>query len=74
MAEDARRAAMYTAHQLVGSAGTFGYDRVSRLARELELFFIDEAFADRGEVEAAYRGVALMEQDLMGREDAGDPG
>ncbi len=34
-----RRAAAEVAHQVVGSAGTFGFPRASRLAAELERFF-----------------------------------
>ena len=32
-----------TAHQLAGSAGTFGFDGVSEIARSLERFFADAA-------------------------------
>ena len=38
LSADERAAAAAVAHQLVGSAGTFGYARVSRLARQLEHF------------------------------------
>ena len=36
-------AAERTAHQLAGSAGTFGFDGVSEIARSLERFFADAA-------------------------------
>jgi len=36
-------AAERTAHQLAGSAGTFGFDGVSEIARSLEQFFADAA-------------------------------
>ena len=36
-----RAAAERTAHQLAGSAGTFGFVEVSRLARSLERFFVE---------------------------------
>ncbi|MET1006787.1 MAG: Hpt domain-containing protein [Propionibacteriaceae bacterium] len=35
--------AQRTAHQLAGSAGTFGFDGVSEIARSLERFFADAA-------------------------------
>jgi HPt (histidine-containing phosphotransfer) domain-containing protein len=40
LTESDRTAASAVAHQLVGSAGTFGYERVSRLARQVETFFL----------------------------------
>jgi HPt (histidine-containing phosphotransfer) domain-containing protein len=38
-----RAAAERIAHQLAGSAGTFGFVEVSRLARLLERFFVETA-------------------------------
>jgi HPt (histidine-containing phosphotransfer) domain-containing protein len=46
LTEDQCSAAVDVAHQLVGSAGTFGYAEVSRLARQLEHFFQDRDFAE----------------------------
>jgi HPt (histidine-containing phosphotransfer) domain-containing protein len=40
LTESDRATASGVAHQLVGSAGTFGYERVSRLARQVESFFL----------------------------------
>jgi HPt (histidine-containing phosphotransfer) domain-containing protein len=41
LTDDQSSSAQDVAHQLVGSAGTFGYAEVSRLARQLEYFFRD---------------------------------
>ncbi|HEY5981221.1 MAG TPA: Hpt domain-containing protein [Microlunatus sp.] len=38
-------AAERTAHQLAGSAGTFGFDGVSEIARSLERFFVESGAA-----------------------------
>jgi hypothetical protein len=38
--EEDRRSALDLAHQIVGSAGTFGYPRASGLAGQLEKFFV----------------------------------
>ena len=38
-------AAERTAHQLAGSAGTFGFDGVSEIARSLERFFAESGAA-----------------------------
>jgi HPt (histidine-containing phosphotransfer) domain-containing protein len=45
--EGQRQAAVDLAHQLVGSAGTFGFPEASSLASELEQFFADATFDDR---------------------------
>jgi len=63
-----RSNAMDVAHQLVGSAGTFGYSRVSQLARQLEHFFRDPD-VDAAMVGAATEQIALMQQDLQGEPD-----
>jgi HPt (histidine-containing phosphotransfer) domain-containing protein len=63
-----RSAAMDVAHQLVGSAGTFGYSRVSQLARRLEGFFRD-ADVSPSVVGAATEQIAVMQQDLRGEPD-----
>jgi HPt (histidine-containing phosphotransfer) domain-containing protein len=59
--------AAHVAHQLVGSAGTFGYGRVSRLARELEVFFQQDV--DQEAVAASTGKIALMQEDLQGEPD-----
>ena len=45
--EAGRRRALDKAHQLVGSAGTFGYEQASKLAAELERFFAGGDFNPR---------------------------
>ncbi|HEY5821205.1 MAG TPA: Hpt domain-containing protein [Propionibacteriaceae bacterium] len=47
-----RRAAAELAHQLVGSAGTFGFAGVSDLAAQLERFFADGVY-DATQLETA---------------------
>jgi len=44
LADSRRMAAVETAHQLVGSAGTFGYPGASVRAGELERFFVRAVF------------------------------
>lgn len=67
-----RQRAIDAAHQLIGSAGTFGYDRVSQLARQLELFFLESAATtsenapDEHQLSAAGNWLVQMEQDLRG--------
>jgi len=65
-----RQRVAQVAHQLVGSAGTFGYANVSERARQLELFFAGGAVSDAVQVEAAGHAVAQMMQDLT--EPAGE--
>jgi HPt (histidine-containing phosphotransfer) domain-containing protein len=44
--DDRRMAAIAAAHQLVGSAGTFGFPGASDLAAELERFFVRAVFEE----------------------------
>jgi HPt (histidine-containing phosphotransfer) domain-containing protein len=67
LGDEERSEAAHVAHQLVGSAGTFGYSRVSRLARELEAFFQQEA--DPASVAASTTKIAVMQEDLQGDPD-----
>jgi HPt (histidine-containing phosphotransfer) domain-containing protein len=62
--EDGRAAAAQLAHQLVGSAGTFGFPGASRLAEELEKFFDDGEFDDRRRLADARRQLAALHQEL----------
>lgn len=61
--EDQRAAAVEAAHQLVGSAGTFGFWRASDLAQELEHFF-ERAEFEGEPVAAARRLIADLQRDL----------
>lgn len=58
------------AHQLVGSAGTFGFAKVSAAARELELMLAETSFADPEVLTAAGLRLQGMRQDLLGEPDA----
>ena len=66
--DDERAAAAAVAHQLVGSAGTFGYAHVSRLARRLERF-LDGDRSDLAGLEAAREALAVIRRDLHCRPD-----
>ena len=73
--DSARRTATELAHQLVGSAGTFGFVGASDLAGELEQFFADGAFSDRTRLDAARSTLHRLQQELDGEpalEDDGD--
>jgi hypothetical protein len=56
------------AHQLVGSAGTFGYGRVSRLARQIEAFFHQQE-VNAEDVTASTLKIAVIREDLQGDPD-----
>jgi HPt (histidine-containing phosphotransfer) domain-containing protein len=62
--EDGRAAAAQLAHQLVGSAGTFGFPGASQLAGELERFFDDGEFTDRHRLADARRLLAALHREL----------
>lgn len=67
--EDVRLTARAAAHSLVGSAGTFGFDRASELARDLESLLDDVRGAEDAQVRAG-RG---LEQAAWLREALADP-
>lgn len=62
LSEAGRGAAAELAHQLVGSAGTFGFSGVSHLASELEQFFLEAEFAAGRVALARDQLIALLEQ------------
>ena len=62
--EDGRAAAAQLAHQLVGSAGTFGFPGAAELAGELERFFDDGEFDDRHRLADARRQLAALDREL----------
>ncbi len=64
LSEEERAAAVEAAHQLIGSAGTFGFRRASDLAGELEDFFVAADFAMPERVRAAELLVKDLEQEL----------
>lgn len=57
--ETGRVAAVESAHQLVGSAGTFGFPGASDLAAELEVFFAEAVFDER-RLAQAHRQIAAL--------------
>jgi len=62
--DDQREAATDLAHQLVGSAGTFGFAGASQLAAELERFFTDGAFDDQARLTTAQQQLHELQQEL----------
>ena len=72
LSEGQRTAAIELAHQLVGSAGTFGFPEVSALAAELEHFFTDAAFDDRERLVLARRQLEQL-RDALTAEPAYQP-
>jgi HPt (histidine-containing phosphotransfer) domain-containing protein len=61
---EGRHAAAQLAHQLVGSAGTFGFPVASELAGELERFFDEGRFTDRERLNEARRQLADLQREL----------
>jgi HPt (histidine-containing phosphotransfer) domain-containing protein len=72
LVEGHRTAAIELAHQLVGSAGTFGFPQASALAAELEQFFTDAAFDDRERLARA-RGQLEELREALAAEPAYQP-
>lgn len=62
--DDQRTVAIELAHQMVGSAGTFGFPEASSLAAELEQFFLDAAFDDRDRLGQARRQLERLREEL----------
>jgi len=64
LSDSEREAAAELAHQLVGSAGTFGFPEVSQLAAELESFFADRAYGNPERVATARVQLLQLEEEL----------
>jgi HPt (histidine-containing phosphotransfer) domain-containing protein len=62
--EDKRQLATESAHQLVGSAGTFGFPGASQLAGELERYFVEADFTDQARLASAREQVARLRGEL----------
>ena len=62
--EDKRQLATESAHQLVGSAGTFGFPGASQLAGELERYFVEADFTDQVRLASAREQVARLRAEL----------
>lgn len=61
LGDDQRQVATTLAHQLVGSAGTFGFAGASELAAELEQFFTDGAFDDQTRLTVARQQLGQLQ-------------
>ena len=62
--EAARSEATEIAHQLVGSAGTFGFPGASQLAGEIERYFLEADPADQFRLAAAQDQVRRLQEEL----------
>jgi HPt (histidine-containing phosphotransfer) domain-containing protein len=62
--EDERHRATESAHQLVGSAGTFGFPGASQLAGELQRYFVEADFTDQARLTAARDQVGRLLAEL----------
>ena len=62
--EEERQGATESAHQLVGSAGTFGFAGASQLAGELERYFVEADFTDQARLAAARDQVGRLRAEL----------
>ena len=62
--ENQRQQATESAHQLVGSAGTFGFPGASQLAGELERYFVEADFTDQARLATAREQVARLRAEL----------
>jgi HPt (histidine-containing phosphotransfer) domain-containing protein len=67
--ESARHEATEIAHQLVGSAGTFGFAGASQLAGEIERYFVDADFDDPDRLAAARDQVRRLQEELTADPD-----
>ena len=61
---DRRASALRSAHQLAGSAGTFGMDRASRLAGRLESYLSDIQAGDETRLSEAHAVLSELQQEL----------
>ena len=76
--ESDRRRATDIAHQLVGSAGTFGFPGASQLAGEIERYFVEADLADPVRLATARDQVRRVQEELATgsgyqRDDEPDP-
>ena len=67
--EDERQRATESAHQLVGSAGTFGFPGASSLAGELERYFMEANFTDPDRLAMAREQVGRLRAELAAEPD-----
>lgn len=67
--EATRRAATEAAHQLVGSAGTFGFAGASQLAGEIERYFVEADFDDPARLATASDQVRRLTEQLAAEPD-----
>jgi HPt (histidine-containing phosphotransfer) domain-containing protein len=67
--EATRRQAAEIAHQLVGSAGTFGFSGASQLAGEIGRYFVEGDLADPNQLATAREQVRRLREELAAGPD-----
>ena len=67
--EAARQEATEIAHQLVGSAGTFGFPGASQLAGEIERYFVEADLDDPVRLAKARDQVRRLQEELAAEPD-----
>ena len=67
--ETARQEATEIAHQLVGSAGTFGFPGASQLAGEIERYFVEADLDDPDQLATARDQVRRLQEELAADPD-----
>jgi HPt (histidine-containing phosphotransfer) domain-containing protein len=67
--EATRRQAAEIAHQLVGSAGTFGFSGASQLAGEIGRYFVEGDLADPDQLATARDQVRRLREELAAGPD-----
>ena len=67
--EPARQEATEIAHQLVGSAGTFGFPEASQLAGEIERYFVEADLADPVRLATARDQIRRVQEALAAEPD-----
>ncbi len=69
LSDPCRDGAVSVAHQLAGSAGTFGFERVSILARQVERFLLERTFTDQPRCLAVAQDLRVMREVLLAGPD-----
>lgn len=67
--ESRRQEAVEIAHQLVGSAGTFGFAGASQLAGEIEQYLVEGDFGDPDRLAAVSERVSRLAEELAAEPD-----
>jgi diguanylate cyclase (GGDEF)-like protein len=74
LSEESRREGEHEAHKLAGAVGTFGYQRASELAREIELALAPNAEAETARIPALADALLAMREELEAEPGLESPG